>query len=280
MQDRTASLRTFFARYVAALARASSEIEQAFARIEREPFAGPGPWSVNIPGVGYVATPTDDPAFLYQDTLVALNAAKGVNIGLPSAHAMWLNALNLKAGETVIQVGAGSGYYTAILAQLVAPAGRVHAYEIDSDLAARAKDNTQGLLHVEVLARTGLADDLPKADAVYVCAGITQPSWSWLDALRPGGRLVFPLQGAGALGGMLMITRPEDGANWPARFISNAAFISCDGRQVSEAAKRLNAAYAKAGARDVRSFRRDHPIAGSCWYAGDDWWLSTAEPRA
>jgi hypothetical protein len=41
----------------------------------------PGPWSINIPGVGYLRTPHDDIAFIYQDTLVALDTDRGINIG-------------------------------------------------------------------------------------------------------------------------------------------------------------------------------------------------------
>jgi protein-L-isoaspartate(D-aspartate) O-methyltransferase len=72
-----------------------------FAAVQRERFVGPGPWSINIPGVGYIRTPNDDPAFLYQDTLVAIDAVRGINIGAPSAHPQWLDALALSDGETV-----------------------------------------------------------------------------------------------------------------------------------------------------------------------------------
>ena len=140
MDDRSAILRRFFARYVATWGRAGDpRIEEAFRLTPRELFAGAGPWRINLPGLGYIETPDDDLAFIYQDTLVALNAARGINIGQPSAHARWLSALGLREGETVIQVGAGSGYYTAILAHLVGHGGRVYAFEIDPDLAARAK---------------------------------------------------------------------------------------------------------------------------------------------
>jgi protein-L-isoaspartate(D-aspartate) O-methyltransferase len=186
--------------------------------------------------VGYIQTPDDDLAFIYQDTLVALDAARGINIGQPSAHARWLDALGLREGETVLQVGTGTGYYTAILARLVGRDGRVHAFEIDGGLAERTKTNLKHLPQVDVQARSGIADDLPKVDAVYVCAGITQPSWSWLDALKPNGRLVFPLHAVGGVGGMLMIRWPGQGAVWPARFISPAAFISCTGPRMMRAA--------------------------------------------
>jgi protein-L-isoaspartate(D-aspartate) O-methyltransferase len=279
MRDRSAKLRGFYASYIAKQAGARDlRIEQAFAAVKREAFVGPGPWSILVPGHGYLRTPDDDPAFIYQDTLVAIDAARGINIGEPGLHAVCLDALALREGETVLHVGAGVGYYTALLAHLVGPKGRVHGYEIEPDLAARARQNLAHLPQVDLHARSGIADDLPKADAVYVNAGITQPSWSWLDALRPGGRLMFPLQAVGGYGGMLLVTRPRRGLAWPAAFVSRAAFIACTGPQDDEAGRRLTKAFSGAGWEAVRSFRIDKPKNDTCWFAGDGWWLSTAAP--
>ena len=50
-----------------------------------------------------------------------------------------------------------------MLAHLVGPVGKIHAYEIDASLAARAKQNLAHLPWVEVRARSGIADHLPKA---------------------------------------------------------------------------------------------------------------------
>lgn len=272
--DRSQTLRAFFADLVAG--HRGAPIKQAFAAVPREPFAGPGPWVVMGSAFSYVTTPDDDPVFIYHDTLVALDADRGINIGMPSAHALWLSAIDLKPGETVLQVGGGSGYYSAILAELVGSDGRVHVYEIDAGLALRATDNLKDRPQVEVHAESGIADKLPKVDAIYVCAGITQPSWSWLDALRPGGRLLFPLQPQDALGGMLMITRPASGLRWPAKFVSRAQFIGCEGHQDNEASQRLKQAFGGALSA-VRSFRIDDEQDETCWYAGDGWWLSTAE---
>jgi protein-L-isoaspartate(D-aspartate) O-methyltransferase len=82
---------------------------------------------------------------------------------------------------------------TTPLAQLVGPGGRVHAYEIDEGLAAHTRENLKDLAHVTLQLKSGIAPDLPAVDAIYVCAGAAQPSRTWLDALRPGGRLLFPL---------------------------------------------------------------------------------------
>ena len=79
------------------------------------------------------------------------------------------------------------------------------------------------------------------------------------------------------LGGMLLITRPDQGSTWPAKFVSRAGFIGCVGLQDEEAGHRLTEAFAKDWDR-VRSLRLDASSPDdSCWFAGDGWWLSTAE---
>ncbi len=275
MPDRSKTLRLSFAQSICAGAHVRDpRIEQAFAAIPREPFAGPGPWRIYKAG-GVLDTPDDDPVYLYQNVLVALDAERGINMGEPGAHACWLNALALEAGETVVQIGAGTGYFTAILAWLVGPSGFVHAFEIAPDMAARARNNLRAMANVEVYPRSGVADDLPKADAVYVCAGADHPCREWLDALRPGGRLLFPLQPPGALGGMLLINRPErGGAPWPAHFVSRAIFVGCEGVRESKASRRLADAFFDDW-RAVKSLRFDEPDE-TCWFAGDGWWLSSA----
>lgn len=280
MEERSEKLRSFFASLVCAASKTRDpRIEQAFAAVKREIFVGPGPWSIGVGGHDYVRTPDDDPAFIYQNTLVALDPSRGLNIGMPQWHALWLDSIALKEGETVLQVGVGTGYYTAIIAHLVGVSGCVHGYEIDAGLAARASENLKDLPQVDVQPRSGIATDLPKVDAIYVCAGITQPSWTWLDALRPGGRLLFPLQPEGGFGGMLLLQRPDHGLRWPAKFVSRAAFIACIGQQDADAGRRLAQAFSSDWER-VRSFRMDDATDDSCWFAGDDWWLSTATADA
>ena len=153
-----------------------------------------------------------------------------------------------------MQIGAGAGYYTAILAELVGPTGRVIAYEIAPDIAARAAANLARYPQVEVRARSGV-EDLPAADAIYVNAAASHPLRAWLDALKPGGRLVFPLQAAGSSGAMLIVTRPERGEAWPARLLTAVVFIPCEGAQDSEMGRRLDQAFRRGGQGRVRSLR-------------------------
>jgi protein-L-isoaspartate(D-aspartate) O-methyltransferase len=82
--------------------------------------------------------------------------------------------------------------------------------------------------------------------------------------------------GFGVLGGMLLITRPDQGSAWPAKFVSRAAFVGCVGLQDEEAAQRLSEAFSKDWDR-VRSLRLDTSPDKTSWFAGDGWWLSRSE---
>jgi protein-L-isoaspartate(D-aspartate) O-methyltransferase len=274
--DRSDKYRSFYAKLICTAAAIDDpRIEQAFREIKREPFAGPGPWWMHMGGHPYVQTPDDDPAYLYQNLLIALDREQGINIGEPRWHAHWLAACSIKEAETVVQIGAGSGYYTAILAHLVGPNGRVYAYEIDEALGTRARENLKEHHHAEVRIQSGVTADLPEADIIYVCAGAARPNRMWLDALRPGGRLLFPLAPKGVFGGMLLIARPDQGSTWPAKFVSRAAFVGCVGLQDEEAGHRLVEAFSKDWV-GVQSLRLNGSPDDSCWFAGDGWWLSTS----
>ena len=206
MADLRAKRRAYAAEVARRAGVSDPRIEAAFAAVPREDFVGVPPWRVTSGAFG--SNWVSDPERLYEDVLVGIDAQRGINNGQPSLHAQALDALGLKEGETVVQIGAGAGYYTAILATLVGPAGRVVAYEIEPDIAERAAANLARYPQVEVRARSGV-EELPAADAITVNAAATHPLRVWLDALKPGGRLVFPLQAEGSNGAMLIVTRPS-----------------------------------------------------------------------
>lgn len=108
-------------------------------------------------------------------------------------HAICLAALNVKEGKRVVHIGAGAGYYTAVQARLTGESGTVAAFEIEKDLSERAANNRAGFSNVNVQACSGAPGELPDCEAIYVNAGATAPLDAWLDALRPNGRLLFPL---------------------------------------------------------------------------------------
>lgn len=165
----------FYAELVTAKGGVTDEaIVAAFAKTDRAKFVGSGPWKV-FTAVGYIDTPSDDPAFLYQDVAVALSPERTINNGEPSLHARCIGALKPLTGENVLHIGAGTCYYTAILANLVGSTGSVVAYEIEDDLAARAVTNLADFPQVKVCARSAIEPNLPASDIIYVNAGATYP---------------------------------------------------------------------------------------------------------
>src|ERR1700736_27928 len=129
--------RSQYAALVAKLgADGDKRIEAAFAAVERERHCGEGPWFVAAgAGAGYVRTESNDPGLLYQNAAIGLIPARRLNNGEPASHAFWLRAASPRPGERVAHVGAGAGYYTAILAELVGAEGHVDAYEIEPEMA-------------------------------------------------------------------------------------------------------------------------------------------------
>jgi protein-L-isoaspartate(D-aspartate) O-methyltransferase len=115
-------IRRAYAKQVLAAAEvADARLETAFAAVRREDFLGPGPWLILRWPERYVATPDADPVYLYSNDLVALIPKRWINNGQPSLHAALIAEAMPQPGDHVVHIGAGTGYYTAILAHLVAP---------------------------------------------------------------------------------------------------------------------------------------------------------------
>jgi protein-L-isoaspartate(D-aspartate) O-methyltransferase len=268
--------RDFFASFILARAEVSNpRLYTAFVSTPREAYVGPGPWFIYVSHGKYLRTPNADPVFLYQDVLVALDPQRGINNGEPTLHARCIHALGLADGEQVLHIGAGTGYYTAILARMVGAGGQVDAFELDAGLAAKAAANLGAFDRVRVHAESATGRPLPQADAIYVNAGASHPDCNWLQALRPDGRLVFPLTSSAGYGGMLLVQRRKSG--YAARFLCGAGFIPCEGARDHETGARLAAVFAAGGSDLVRALHLDIAPDTSCWFAGNRWWLSTDE---
>jgi protein-L-isoaspartate O-methyltransferase len=149
----------------------------AFAAVRREAFLGPGPWPIwHLGRHGYVPTPSDDPVYLYQDALVGIIPERNLNNGQPSLHAMLIAAAAPQPGEHVVHIGAGVGYYTAILAHMVGESGRVTAIEFDGGLAARLAANFAGQPNLRALKGDGAQIEFDPADVITARLLIAEPS--------------------------------------------------------------------------------------------------------
>jgi len=138
----------------------SERLVEAFATVPREAFLGRGPWrllSGTQAGLGYTRTNDADPRHLSHNVLVAIDPGRWLNNGHPSFLAWLIEQLELKDGQSVCHVGAGTGYYSAILARMVGEAGRVIAIEVDKVLARRARRTLRDYRQVEVVAGDGFS---------------------------------------------------------------------------------------------------------------------------
>ena len=139
------------------------------------------------------ATPDADPARVYHNIAVAIDATRQLFNGQPATIGAWIDALDLTHGARVLHVGYGLGYYTGVMAHCVGPAGRIVAYEVDDTLAAEARQNLASMPWVEVRHGDAAAALEDSFDAILVNAGVTHPLETWLDRLAPGGRMILPL---------------------------------------------------------------------------------------
>jgi len=175
----------------------------------------------------------------------------------------------------VLRLGCGTGYYTAIAAELVGSSGKVTAIEIDAKLAQEARPALALWPQVRVSNADGSRTSLAPVDAIIASAGATHPLRSWLDALRLGGRLLFPMTTIrGGPGAMLLVTRRAED-ELAARFICRAGFIDFKGARSRGISRRLAAALYRDRGAAVKSLRRDrHTKNGACWLHEQDWCLS------
>ena len=165
------------------------------------------------------------------------------------------------------------------MAELVGPTGKITAIEIHPGLAGQARAALAPWSQVMVSNADGASMVFEPADLIIASAGATHPLPSWLDALKPGGRLMFPMT-ATWRGGMLLVTREAEDS-FSARFLRQVGFIDFSGARDSDIGHRLGVALARDWGRAVQSLRRDHHEKGrACWLHGEGWCLSRRPPVA
>jgi protein-L-isoaspartate(D-aspartate) O-methyltransferase len=296
MANTVEDARRWYAEEIREIAELRTEgLVAGLARVPREAFLGPGPWLILRRGdplasrdddatasidETYRTTPDADPRRVYHNVLIAIDPERFLNNGQPSANLQWIDALEPEPGDRVMHVGAGVGYYTAVLAEAVGPTGRVLAIEADDGLAARATANLATWPNVRVVAGDGSTYDPGEFDVGYVNCGATKLMPAWLDNIAPGGRLHVPLtcdMPQLEYGFMLLVHR--SGERWPARFTSGVAIYPCSGARDDESHAALAELIKKRGMTRTRSLRRDaHAADDTCLMHQRGYCLSTLPP--
>lgn len=258
------------------------ELADAFARVPREDYLGPGPWQIASADIGmgasYFSTDDAEPRQVYHNVSVALDTSRHLINGQPATVGRWIDELAIEPGNRVFHLGCGSGYYTAIMAELVSSSGQVIASEVDNELAARAKSNLSRYPHVTVAASDGAVFDPDICDAMLINAGVALPLPIWLDRLREGGRVILPLTIATGptLGkGMIVkITRVRE--RFLARTIGFVMIYSCASARNPQVEPSLAKALSTGALLKMASARRDtHEPHETCIVHGPQVCLSS-----
>ncbi len=158
----------------------------------------------------------------------------GQTISQPFIVALMTDLMQIRKGDSVLEVGTGSGYHAAVLAGL---ADKVYTIEIIRDLADTAKERLQrlGYRNVEVMAGDGYYGWEAKApfDAIVVTAAPGHVPPPLIKQLKPGGRLIIPIGGVYQVQTLMVLTKETSG-RVKTRQVIPVRFVPMTGRAERE----------------------------------------------
>ena len=152
-----------------------------------------------------------DEASAYRNTPLAIG--NGQTISQPYIVALMTDLLDLTGAEKVLEIGTGSGYQAAVLAELAAT---VYSIEIVEPLGRVAAQRLSAAGYRNVITRIGDGyqgwREAAPFDAIMVTAAAREVPPALIEQLRPGGKLVIPVGAQGSHQELLVITKSASGA--------------------------------------------------------------------
>ena len=191
----------------------SPAVRAAFRKVPRERFV-----------------PEDLRGSAYED--VPLPIGGGQTISAPSMIAIMLEEAALRPGERVLEVGTGSGYNAALLAEIVGP-DRVVSIERRPELADVGRANLEACRYrVEVVVGDGTKGWPARApyDCIMATAGAPRIPGSWREQTKVGGRIIVPI-GRSHLSQVLVTARRVSEAEWDHKDGTPCAFVPLIGSE-------------------------------------------------
>ena len=154
--------------------------------------------------------PETEQAYAYENR--PLPIGHGQTISQPYIVAIMTDMLNLKPDSKVLELGTGSGYQAAILAEL---AGKVYTIEIVEALGLQAKQRLQKLGYKNVITKIGDGyygwEEHAPFDTIIVTAAASHIPPPLIKQLKPGGRMVIPVGSRFMLQQLLIVDKQDDG---------------------------------------------------------------------
>src|SRR5437660_5636914 len=136
---------------------------------------------------------------VYRDQAIATKTLNGLFVSSssqPTIMAIMLELLELKPGQRVLEIGAGTGYNAALMAHIVGEAGQVVTIDIDEDIVQSARKYRAMAGFDKVLVVCGDGGLGYSSAATYDRIILTVQAWditpSWWEQLKPHGRLLLP----------------------------------------------------------------------------------------
>ncbi|AFM23853.1 protein-L-isoaspartate(D-aspartate) O-methyltransferase [Desulfomonile tiedjei] len=185
-------------------------VETQFKGLGRTPIENAAVLQAMLTVPRHLFVPSSHRRLSYEDTPLPIGF--GQTISQPYIVALMTQALGVEPGMKVLEIGTGSGYQAAVLAQITP---HVYTVEIIEELYRSASKRLQDLGYSSVVVRQGdgyfgLSEGAPYDRIIVTCAALHIPA-PLFDQLKPGGKMIIPVGGGFETQRLLLVSKDQQG---------------------------------------------------------------------